>query len=140
MRRRDLFAAGLAAGAGVSAAQAQGQAALWENPVRKTLKEGKPVVGATITVPSADIAARMATLVILWWILRRLGMSVDRGLVLLAALPLLLPVSPGLTLLALALALSGRVGALACFSRRESRRLVEIAAGLRARLVGRPAG
>lgn len=85
-------------------------------------------------------AARMATLVILWWILRRLGMSVDRGLVLLAALPLLLPVSPGLTLLALALALSGRVGALACFSRRESRRLVEIAAGLRARLVGRPAG
>jgi 2-keto-3-deoxy-L-rhamnonate aldolase RhmA len=62
MRRRDLLATGLAAGASVSAAQSQTQPARWENPVRKTLKEGKPVVGATITVPSADIAARMATL------------------------------------------------------------------------------
>ena len=65
MRRRDLFAASaLAVGAGASA-QAQSStssgAPQWENPVRKTLKEGKPVVGATITVPSPDIAARMAT-------------------------------------------------------------------------------
>jgi 2-keto-3-deoxy-L-rhamnonate aldolase RhmA len=35
---------------------------LWENPVRKLLHEGKPVVGATLTVASADIAARAANL------------------------------------------------------------------------------
>lgn len=31
-----------------------------ENPVRKTLREGKPVVGLTVTVPSADVAAQAA--------------------------------------------------------------------------------
>lgn len=64
MRRRDLFSAGLIAG-GMASVGAQAQSAVsgeWENPVRKTMKEGKPVVGATITVPSADVAARMATL------------------------------------------------------------------------------
>ncbi len=55
MTRRHLFSMAAAAGA---AAQAQEQR--WENPVRKTLKEGKPVVGATITVPSADVAAQAA--------------------------------------------------------------------------------
>ncbi len=34
----------------------------WENPVRTTLKSGKPVVAATITVPSADVAAQAARL------------------------------------------------------------------------------
>ncbi len=34
----------------------------WENPVKKTLKEGKPVVGLTITVPSAEIAVQAANL------------------------------------------------------------------------------
>ncbi|HSB14311.1 MAG TPA: aldolase/citrate lyase family protein [Bryobacteraceae bacterium] len=34
----------------------------WENPVRKTLKEGKPVVGVTITVPSVELAANAANL------------------------------------------------------------------------------
>ncbi len=33
---------------------------LWENPVRKQLKEGKPVIGATITVASPDVAAHAA--------------------------------------------------------------------------------
>src|SRR2546426_4414653 len=32
----------------------------WENPVRKLLSEGKPVIGATITVASADVAAQAA--------------------------------------------------------------------------------
>jgi 2-keto-3-deoxy-L-rhamnonate aldolase RhmA len=32
----------------------------WENPVRALLKAGKPVIGATITVPSADVAATAA--------------------------------------------------------------------------------
>jgi 2-keto-3-deoxy-L-rhamnonate aldolase RhmA len=34
----------------------------WQNPVRKLLREGKPVIGATITVASADAAAQAANL------------------------------------------------------------------------------
>ena len=34
----------------------------WENPVKATLREGKPVVGLTITVPSADVALQGARL------------------------------------------------------------------------------
>lgn len=33
-----------------------------DNPVRKTLKEGKPVIAATITTPSAEVAATAASL------------------------------------------------------------------------------
>ncbi|MCS7024799.1 MAG: aldolase/citrate lyase family protein [Bryobacteraceae bacterium] len=32
----------------------------WENPVRKLLAEGKPVIGATITIPSAEVAAQVS--------------------------------------------------------------------------------
>lgn len=32
----------------------------WENPVKKLLKEGKPVIGSTITVASPDVAAHAA--------------------------------------------------------------------------------
>ncbi len=47
----------------VSAAFAWAQTpAEWENPVKKLLREGKPVVGATITVPSPEIAAQAANL------------------------------------------------------------------------------
>ena len=35
---------------------------LWESPVRKLLKEGKPVVGTTITVNSVDVAAQAANM------------------------------------------------------------------------------
>lgn len=53
--------------AGASATGVQGQAqnqeaAAWENPVRKTLRAGEPVIGATITVASPDVAARAASL------------------------------------------------------------------------------
>ncbi|MCS7315124.1 MAG: aldolase/citrate lyase family protein [Bryobacterales bacterium] len=34
----------------------------WENPVRKRLREGKPVVGLTVTTPSPDVAALAANL------------------------------------------------------------------------------
>ena len=34
----------------------------WENPVKKLLRAGKPVVGATITVASPEIAAQIANL------------------------------------------------------------------------------
>lgn len=34
----------------------------WENPVRKLLREGKPVIGATITVANPDVAAQAANL------------------------------------------------------------------------------
>lgn len=35
-------------------------AAQWENPVKKLLREGQPVIGATITVPAVETAAQMA--------------------------------------------------------------------------------
>lgn len=38
------------------------QDAPWENPVRKQLKAGKPVIGATITIPSAEVAAQCANM------------------------------------------------------------------------------
>lgn len=34
----------------------------WENPVKKQLREGKPVIGATITVASPDVAATAANM------------------------------------------------------------------------------
>lgn len=34
----------------------------WENPVRKLLKEGKPVIGATITAASPEVAAQCAAM------------------------------------------------------------------------------
>ena len=34
----------------------------WENPVKKLLREGKPVIGATITVASPEVAAQAANL------------------------------------------------------------------------------
>ena len=36
--------------------------ASWENPVRKSLREGKPVVGFTVTVPSVEVAAQGANM------------------------------------------------------------------------------
>jgi 2-keto-3-deoxy-L-rhamnonate aldolase RhmA len=35
---------------------------VWENPVKKLLREGKPAVGITLTVGSAEIAAQAASL------------------------------------------------------------------------------
>lgn len=32
----------------------------WENPVRSSLREGKPVIGATLSTPSVEIAAQLA--------------------------------------------------------------------------------
>jgi len=34
----------------------------WENPVKKRLQEGLPIVAATITVANPDVAAHTATL------------------------------------------------------------------------------
>ncbi|RPJ56083.1 MAG: aldolase [Acidobacteria bacterium] len=34
----------------------------WENPVKKLLREGKPVVGMTVTIPSPDVALQAARL------------------------------------------------------------------------------
>ena len=45
--------------AGITASQIFGQTS-WENPVRKLLKEGKPVIGATITAASPEVAAQAA--------------------------------------------------------------------------------
>ncbi len=64
MNRRELLAGAMAAGsAGAVHAQAPAQAASeWENPVRKALRAGEAVVGATITVASPDVASRAASL------------------------------------------------------------------------------
>jgi len=35
---------------------------VWDNPVKKLLREGKPAVGITLTVGSAEIAAQAASL------------------------------------------------------------------------------
>ncbi|MCA2970100.1 MAG: hypothetical protein INH43_16415, partial [Acidobacteriaceae bacterium] len=56
MRHNLVFLAVLA---GVTAGSVFGQAS-WENPVRKLLKEGKPVIGATITAASPEVAAQAA--------------------------------------------------------------------------------
>lgn len=32
----------------------------WENPVKTLLRQGQPVIGATVTVPSAEVAAQLA--------------------------------------------------------------------------------
>jgi 2-keto-3-deoxy-L-rhamnonate aldolase RhmA len=45
--------------AGMPAAQTQTE---WENPVRKLLQEGKPAIGATVTVPSPEVAAQLANM------------------------------------------------------------------------------
>jgi 2-keto-3-deoxy-L-rhamnonate aldolase RhmA len=34
----------------------------WENPVRRALRDGKPVIGLTVTIPSADVAVQAASL------------------------------------------------------------------------------
>ncbi len=57
MTRRRLLSAAVPA-----SAAAQAQDANWQNPVRTTLKSGKPVVAATITVPSADVAVQASRL------------------------------------------------------------------------------
>ena len=44
------------------AAQEEDAPQRWENPVLKLLKEGKPVIGATITVSSVDVAAQAANM------------------------------------------------------------------------------
>lgn len=44
---------------GVMSISASGQTS-WENPVKVLLREGKPIIGATITVPSVETAAQMA--------------------------------------------------------------------------------
>ena len=36
--------------------------AKWQNPVRQYLREGKPVIGGTVTVSSVDVAAHMANM------------------------------------------------------------------------------
>ena len=38
-----------------------GESSAWESPLRRRWREGQPVFGATITTPSLDVAARLAT-------------------------------------------------------------------------------
>jgi 4-hydroxy-2-oxoheptanedioate aldolase len=41
-------------------AQAPAGAQAWESPIKKLIREGKPVVGMTVSVPSADVALQAA--------------------------------------------------------------------------------
>jgi 2-keto-3-deoxy-L-rhamnonate aldolase RhmA len=52
---------GTAMAGAVLAVLAQAQTE-WENPVKKTLREGKPVVGMTVSIPSPDAALQAARL------------------------------------------------------------------------------
>ncbi len=51
----------------------------WENPVRKLLREGKPVIAGTVTIPSADVAAQMANLGfdLLWIEMEHSGITLE---------------------------------------------------------------
>jgi len=51
------FSAALALLTSVGAAQLSAQSE-WKNPVKEALREGKPVIGLTVTVPSPDIAVQ----------------------------------------------------------------------------------
>lgn len=59
--RRTMRLAAIGAAVSALVAPMSAQTEL-ENPVKKLLREGKPVVGLTITVPSPDVAAQAANL------------------------------------------------------------------------------
>lgn len=42
------------------ASNAPATAAAWENPLKKTLRDGKPVVGMTVSIPSPDVVLQAA--------------------------------------------------------------------------------
>jgi O-antigen/teichoic acid export membrane protein len=75
----------------------------------------------------AAAAARLAALGLLWWFAWRLGMRVDRGLVIVAALPLLLCLGPWAAMIALVAVLLGLVPGAHCFNRWEKDRLADMA-------------
>jgi 2-keto-3-deoxy-L-rhamnonate aldolase RhmA len=52
----------LASVAGAQDKTAPVKPAKWENPVRQLLREGKPVIGGTVTTNSVDVAAHMANM------------------------------------------------------------------------------
>ena len=54
----------------------------WENPVKKLLKEGKPVIGATITAASPEVAAQAAGMGFdfLWIEMEHSPITLERGL------------------------------------------------------------
>src|SRR5687767_4934225 len=69
MLRICIIAAGVWFACGACSARAQdkpatplAKAAKWENPVRQLLREGKPVIGGTVTTNSVDVAAHMANM------------------------------------------------------------------------------
>lgn len=52
---------------------------IWENPVRKLLKEGKPVIAGTVTTSSVDVAAQMANMGfdLIWIEMEHSGITLD---------------------------------------------------------------
>ncbi len=52
---------------------------VWENPVRKLLKEGKPVIAGTVTTSSVDVAAQMANMGfdLIWIEMEHSGITLD---------------------------------------------------------------
>ena len=76
----------------------------------------------------ATTAARFVTLGMLWMITGKLGMKIDRGLLIVAALPLLLSVGPWVALIGLIAVLIGNVPGIGCLTTAEK---TEIAAAAR---------
>jgi O-antigen/teichoic acid export membrane protein len=76
----------------------------------------------------ATAAARLVSLGILWVITRNLGMKIDRGLLIVAGLPLLLVLGPWVALIGLIAVVVGNVPGIGCFVAAEK---TEIAAAVR---------
>jgi PST family polysaccharide transporter len=83
-----------------------------------------PRFGLLGAVASAAVS-RSATLGLLWLLVRKQGMHIDRGLLIIGSLPLLLPLGPWVMLGGCALAIFGVLPGLACFSAGEQSMLAD---------------
>ena len=77
----------------------------------------------------ATAAARFVALGLLWVVIGRLGMEIDRGLLTVAALPLLLAVGPWVALIGVIGVAMGSARGMGCFSADEKAEIAEAAGG-----------
>ena len=73
----------------------------------------------------ATAVARLATLCMLWTITGKLGMEIDRGLLIVAALPLLLVSGPWAALIGLVAVVVGNAPGIGCFTAAEKTEIVD---------------
>ena len=73
----------------------------------------------------ATAAARLVALAILWAITGKLGMKIDRGLLIVAALPLLLASGPWVALIGLIAVVAGNIPGTGCFTAAEKTEIAD---------------